>query len=138
MLREQTRDYISKLSEEGLIEYVLEGIYEPEAVAFAKQEIERRHIDPQRFSQLHAVAAGRVEVHRAEAEATDSRPLGRIGKTFAFIGGFCGLIWPLFLAWMFLDNGSNTKKRKDIWTWAAAGFCTALFVVVLFGLFRRK
>ena len=45
MLREQVKNHISKLSDPALVKYVLTGqrIYEPEAIAFAEEELSRRH-----------------------------------------------------------------------------------------------
>jgi hypothetical protein len=138
MLLEQTRDYISKLGDEELIEYVLEGIYEPEAIAFAKQEIERRNLDPQRAHELAAVAQEHVEARRAEEVARDNRPLGWVGRTLAFLGGFCCLIWPLVITWFILDDGSNTQRRNDVVEWAGIGFCTALIIGMIYAIFFAR
>jgi|GEM_PF-4574926 len=47
MLLQQTRDYIQGLNDLELVDYIREGIYEPEAMLFAKEEFERRKLDPQ-------------------------------------------------------------------------------------------
>lgn len=46
MLREQTKRYISSLGDNELVEYVMVGrrMYEADAIAFAKEELERRGI----------------------------------------------------------------------------------------------
>lgn len=134
MLLEQTRDYISDLSDGELIEYVLEGIYEPDAIAFARQEIERRQLDPQQMQQLEAVAQERVDAKRAHIAEVMNEPLGCTGRTLAFMGGFFMGFTLHFIIWIVLDRKCETRKQKDIREFALAGFYTLLISILVIPL----
>lgn len=138
MLAEMTQQYILRLSDSDLIEYVVEGIYEPEAIEFAKREIERRNLDSEKFHQLEAAARGRVEVKQAEIVAAANQELSPTGKTFAFILGFFGFVsfW-LFIAWLAFDNTGKTQKKKDLIGFAVYGFATMAATVVLIVLIQK-
>jgi len=53
---EQTKTYIVELSDEALLEYVLTGtrMYEPDAVAFAKEELTRRNISDEQKATMRS------------------------------------------------------------------------------------
>ena len=62
MLHEKTKSHISNLTDSELVEYVLTGtrMYEPEAIAYARAELERRKLPPDSTSELHRVALANV------------------------------------------------------------------------------
>ncbi len=69
MLHEKTIEYITGLSDERLVEYLLLGtrIYEPEALAFAQKELDRRQIAPERLSAIRQPMISEVAKYDAKA-----------------------------------------------------------------------
>ena len=67
MLHEQTREYISGLDNAALLEYVMTGwrMYEPEAVSFARAELNRRGLQPQQIEPHHQAIAQRLAEYDA-------------------------------------------------------------------------
>jgi hypothetical protein len=68
MLHERTKAYILGLSDIDLLAYVMTGerVYEPEAIAFAREELDRRKLAPDQVAHLSApIIAGlaRYDVH---------------------------------------------------------------------------
>lgn len=70
MLYQQVREYITGLSDTDLLEYVLTGrrMYDAEAVAFAKAELERRNLSPE----LVATVKGDIQPKLAGQDLQDS------------------------------------------------------------------
>jgi hypothetical protein len=54
MLRPQVKDHILALSDAALLQYVLTGprLYEPEAIAFAREELQRRPLTTEQRAEL--------------------------------------------------------------------------------------
>jgi len=73
MLHEKTIEYITGLSDEQLAEYILVGtrVYEPEALAFAQQELDRRQIAPERLTEIRKPLISRVAQYDAHASIDD-------------------------------------------------------------------
>jgi hypothetical protein len=89
-----TRQYICDLDDEALVDYVQTGVptYDPNAVAFAANELERRRLDPGRLSAL--VENFRDHAQAAEQEAAEAavRPLGMGEGAVVFLLGFVGVL----------------------------------------------
>jgi len=125
MLLEQTREYILALSDEALIEFVLDGTYGPEAVAFAAEEIKRRDLDPQRLIQLKAVATARVQARRTVTTVPANQQLSASEKRGAFIHGLILFLhWPSLGMVLFSGLGSKNRKNRERRKYIVMGFLT--------------
>ena len=134
MFQEQTKEYISNLSDLELIEYIKEGIYEPEAIEFAKQEVAARNLDPQRLAELESSAQLKNETLRAQVAEAAERPLGKLGKVLAIIGGLnmlgIGGIC-LLIAWGQFRERGERLKIKEMWRRAMYGFVVMWLILIL-------
>src|SRR5437660_1596444 len=92
MLPELAKEHISQLSDVDLVEYILTGtpLYLPEAVEYARAELERRRVDDAQIDQLCEVAEQRISIAEAAAVEQALRPLGTAGRTGAFLIGMLG------------------------------------------------
>jgi hypothetical protein len=141
MLREQVKEYISGLSDPDLVEYVQigTGLYEPNAVSYAEQELDQRQIDPDRLAELLDEAQCRIAHKKAEAARQAAQPLSSRGKMIAFAAGFFGG-WHVILD-LIVDHGDEKSRRsQDRRKFMLLGLTTVLFIVMLFaviwGIFR--
>ena len=141
MLTDQARNYIVGLSNEELAKYLRAApeTYEPEAVAFARAEFDRRGLDPAVASRLDAEAAVLTSAEEIERASAAQRPLDGWGKTNAFLAGCFGLpIIPLLLVQMRFRRRGEDLKIRQMWKLAFIGFGTmwliglaAIIIVVL-------
>jgi hypothetical protein len=135
MLRPQTREYIEKLSDQELFEYVCQEDYEPEAIAFARSEFDRRKLDPQQVAAFAAVANARADDEKRTAGEAMTRPLSTTGKTFAFIAGIfpgIGVLCALIATIQFHQRG-ETQKMSALWRVLLYGFgALVIFLAILF------
>jgi hypothetical protein len=135
MLRIQTQEHIKALNDVDLIEYSRDSDYEPEAVAFAYAEIQRRNLNTEQYQQMQVIADVRLENRETERAAAAIRPLGCRGRILAFLAGytFIGCIgWclPALLAAGHFANRGERAKRVDVWRFILGGF-GALAVSIL-------
>jgi hypothetical protein len=139
MLRVQTQDYIKALSDAALIEYVREGIYEPEAIVFAQSEIARRNIEPGIVQDLAAAADQQIADRRIDDALAAKSPLSRKGRLLAFLGGCCGLIFlPPLLAATIFEGLGHERKKNEVWKFTFIGFAVSVGSVLLVqGLFPK-
>jgi hypothetical protein len=134
MLLEQTRNYVTGLNDEALIEYLQIGVemYEPDAVAFARDEYGRRNLDPERMAQIERGVKARLAAQSAEVAELRHRPLGRLGRSLSVIAGFGGLpLIPLFLIWLHLRGKGEHRKASELWTFALLGFAGMMLLLLL-------
>jgi hypothetical protein len=75
MLHEQTIAHIKDLSDAELVEYVLTGtrVYEPEAIAFAQAELDRRKLPPEQLATLRQPVIAALSQYDAHA-SIDAKP----------------------------------------------------------------
>lgn len=136
MLRDQTRQYISSLSDVELITYLSEGGYEPEAIEFAMQQAASRKIDPARLAELESQAQAQAHARVAERAEAAAAPLGSLATTLSFIAGI-GLLGVgaicLLIAWGNFRAKGETLKSQQMWRLARFGF--ASFLVFAMSLF---
>jgi len=113
MLREQTREFIQRLSDADLLAYVRTGVeaYEAEAVQFASDEFERRGLDENRVVELTAAVEQNERQDRENAAERALVPLGKKEKIVAFSLGIfsLGLAFPKVL-WI----ASRYKRCGDL------------------------
>jgi hypothetical protein len=127
MLHEQVKEHISQLSDEDLAEYVeaSPNQYEPEALAFAHFELERRNIDSTRAAVLHAEAKTHVATKAVEASAAEMLPLTVEQKVWSFIGGcFIGSLIALLLllfAWTRFRQRGEYLRASQMWRFVLFG-----------------
>jgi hypothetical protein len=135
MLGEMVREYISGLSDADLIEYSLNTDYEPDAITFARQEIDRRKLSPEDVAVLEAEANQRIELRQREIAAAAERPLSKSGKTLAFVSGFIILFgnFPRFLANTKFETKGELRKVREVRRFATYGrIAFAAAVLLLF------
>lgn len=141
MLYERARDHISNLSDQDLAEYVKEGteMYDPEAVAFARQEMERRGVSAEQLRELESQAEARIEQRNAEAEEMAKRPLGTTGRILAFAGGFIGFPLLIFLiaSGRMRDRGEY-RKARELRHMGFMGFAVFMLLGMVAGIFFAK
>lgn len=132
MLNARTREHISGLNNEALIEYVTVGLdlYEPEAVEFAREELNRRNIEPELHAKLRVEVSHAVDAQVSAEIAKEFRPLARWGRILAFIFGWAILsrfwlvIWVVIWLNMYLRH--QYQAARDLWRFGFLGwgFCS--------------
>jgi hypothetical protein len=92
MLHEQTKEYILGLGDAELLEYVLTGrrMYEPEAIAFAQAELDRRTLPAERMAALRP----RIVDKLADYDSHKSVDLAGPPKGNAILCEACGFEVP--------------------------------------------
>jgi len=78
MLDPEVSRYICGLSDADLLEYVNADpeLYQSEAVAFARQEMERRGLKGERLEAVEEMVEARAAARSTEAAEAGARPLG--------------------------------------------------------------
>jgi len=134
MLHEQTREFITSLSDEQLAQYVAVGTeaYEPQAVEFAQEEFARRRLDTQRFVAVQEQAKAQIAEVKAQDAAIATMPLDRLSRFNAFIFGIF-ILSPLYvLIWLRLESAGAHRKAREIWRFGIMGFgAETVFLVAL-------
>ena len=76
MLHEKTIGHITGLSDADLVEYVLTGerVYQPEALAFARAELDRRKLPHEQVSALRPAVVAKLAQMDAESPPDPTRP----------------------------------------------------------------
>src|SRR5689334_18756174 len=99
MIYKQVKDHIQGLSPEQLADYIRAGpgMYQPEAIEFARLELRNRGVHPDQVAQIEAEAQARAAAKVAGEIEVAHRPLAKPWKVLAFIGGFIGFPLLLFL-----------------------------------------
>lgn len=92
MLHEKTIEHITGLSDAELVEYVLTGerVYEPEAIAFAKAELERRKLPHEQVAAVRPAVVAKLARMDAEAPPNPMKPRA----VSAIVCQACGLEVP--------------------------------------------
>lgn len=135
MLREQVRDHIVQLTDQALAEYLAAGadMYEPEAIAFATVEWERRSIEPRIAESLQHEMERRVAASGARAAKVADEPLELIFRLHAFWRGAAIPFGVLHLA--ISDAGyrrrGEVRKAKEMWKFGFYGFLTMVLVLII-------
>jgi hypothetical protein len=132
MLDEQVREYVTKLGDLELIEYVASSDYQPQAIEFAREEFARRKLDSQQLADLQTKAQANAKVRALEETEFAAEQLGRGGRAIAFVAGM-GMFGVGGLAlWVamyhFKDRGQRQKIR-DMWRCGWYGFATFIALV---------
>jgi len=137
MLHERTRQYIRSLKDVELWEYIQTGTdrYEPEAVAFAREQFEERNLDPEQIGRIEAEAKSRATDEAADRVEAAARHLGPMGKIMAFIGGCLGLpaLFYLLIWYNFRKQGEHQKAR-ELWVYGFSGLGSVLILAAILRL----
>lgn len=136
MLTGPTREYIIALSDDRLVEYILSGtgLYQEEAIKFAREEFNRRELHPDRVAEISAIATARVRDAERNEAAAAAQPLDFWDKVNAFL-------WPLpfetLMAWVGDDIRGRTRQRAQRLRYAFLGMIFyVVFIASLVWLFR--
>jgi hypothetical protein len=142
MLLPQTRDYISNLSDQDLINYLAEGIYEPDAIAFAQEEMARRNLDSQKLGELQAAAYTHVAKQADNLEAVAAKRLGIVHRLLAMLlGAFILGLFPIMIYVIWRDglrDRGEWRKTRDLNFFVIAGFITAIVLVVASAFLSKR
>ena len=142
---EATRDHIRALADEDLVEYVQTGtaMYDAEAVAFARKELDDRKLDAALVASLTDAADVRIQEaeQRAEARALDdaTRPISSQEKFVAFAKGALGgvgIVTPVLLMLISPTLGERERIRQR-WRYSVYGFLALLACIGLGVLIGR-
>ena len=114
-------------------------IYEPEAVEFAKQEFNRRGIDPALLVRADAAAVALRHTYWAQAERAAVAPTDWADKAIAFVAGF---LFPLMcfvvVMWFLRLQGRGEHRKAVQWiAYAPIGAATLIIVLVVAALVNR-
>jgi hypothetical protein len=115
MLTEPARNHILNLSDEGLAEYILSGseFYQPEAVELAREEFERRQLDPGRIAVIEAATLTRIAARQEVTQAAATRPLDFWDKVYVFTSG--PLHFHFLIEWFNHDiSGERLRARQSL------------------------
>ena|ERR1700722_553418 len=135
MRREQVKEYITGLGDADLVEYIHAGtaIYEPDAIAFAREELDRRRFSPAQLAELEEIADSRIAEKAMEVSRQAAQPLGLRGRILAFVLGLFGGYHAILD--LFVDHGEDGRRRDhDRRKFTLLGLATVLFVIVLYGI----
>lgn len=130
MLREQTKEYIYRLSDVDLMEYIQTGtlMYLPEAVEYAQDELDRRKLTPVQISEIGREASQHIAAKTRMAIANNSRPLGWGGRLAAFLFGLC--LGFHFLLHMLAEDPPETRRAEDWQKFERIGFGAMIMIVI--------
>jgi hypothetical protein len=135
MLRDQVKEYISRLSDQDLTDYIRTGTeaFDPEAVDFARQELERRNLDPAQRADLEEEAAIRGAERHIEIARQIAEPLPLRGRIFAFMAGM--LFGFHVLLEYFVDHGDGPYRRsQDRRKFMLLGLMTTILLLVIYAM----
>jgi len=135
MLRDQVKEHISGLSDLDLADYIRIGsdAFAPEAVDFARQELERRNLDQFYRAELEEEAAVRGTERAIKTARRMAEPLRLRGRVLAFIIGMLGG-FHLFLDF-FVDHGDGEYRRsQDRRKFMLLGLMTSILLLVIYAV----
>jgi len=135
MFTEKTRHYIANLSDEDLMEYICagEGTYDPDAIAFAKEEISRRGIDPTHIATLQAGATEKLVAAKADDDARASEPLDGWWRLVSVVFGGVILTPIGWLILLWLGHRGFARKKQEFVRFSALGIGIGLLLNALVG-----
>jgi hypothetical protein len=127
------QEHIRSLSNADLIQYlnVPPDTYLPEAVAFARQELDGRHLSAEQVSVAEQEVAAR-EVQKIE---TANAPLDPVWQCFTFIT-LLGVVWVLPV-WLTFKRSGRQRMARDLLKWWLAGVIFWTIVNVLLRFFVK-
>jgi hypothetical protein len=139
MLREQTRDFILRMSDADLLACIRTGVaeYETEAVTFAQEEFRRRDLNAARVAELATIVADQQREEGVAAAELATMPLSRKGRIFAYIAGFFLFGLPflfVFASAAQFKNRGEMKKAADVWSSFGLGILSLAALWALIGL----
>jgi hypothetical protein len=137
MLHDRTRQYIRGLKDAELWEYIQAGTerYEPEAIAFAREQFEERKLDPEQIGRIEGEAKSRAAEEAADRTEAAARHLGWMGTFLAFVGGCFGFpVLFYFFTWYTLRKQGEYQKASDLWNYGLAGLASMVILVLLLRL----
>ncbi len=80
MLHEQTKEHITALDDWELLQYVLTGprMYEPEAIAFAKEQLKNRNLAPEQLAAMRVPIVANLAMRDAHTLPQHTRPASAV------------------------------------------------------------
>ena len=123
-MEREVEDYIHSLSDIDLLEYTRCKTHLPEALEFARVELARRHLTPERLTDLEKQLQKRIKARAEAAEAIAAEPLPFKWRLAVFLSGlYLGIPLVFYVpAWLkFREEGAD-RKYRDMWVFALAGF----------------
>ncbi len=136
----QAQEHIHNLTNDELMEYIEEGValYDPDAIAFARQELDRRDVVPERLAQMESNAEMRVGQRSADTHEIATRCLGTWGRILAFIAGmFFFPLLPMLIAWNRFKGRGEHRKARELWLFAGIGFGSIIGFAIVATLVSR-
>jgi len=129
----QVEQFIHGLSDLDLLEYARNEAHLPESLEFACIELADRHLSAARIAQLEEQLRRREEAERQAAEARAAEPLLWEYRVGVFL---CGVYFGLplvffFHTWRRFRDEGYTRKYKQMWIIALAGFCLQPILMLL-------
>ncbi len=129
----QVEQFIHGLSDLDLLEYTRNAAHLPESLEFARIELADRHLPAARIAQLEEQLRRREEAKRQAAEARAAEPLLWEYRVGVFL---CGVYFGLPLiffyhTWRRFRDEGYTRKYKEMWVSALAGFCLQPVLILL-------
>ncbi|MBN2591046.1 MAG: hypothetical protein JXA96_14365 [Sedimentisphaerales bacterium] len=132
-MEREVEDFIQNLSDIDLIEYAHTKLHLPEAVHFAKVELARRKLPPEKMKELNDQWHARIKAQEEEIRKVASEPLPGKLKILVFLCGLY-LALPLLIfipAWCKFQNEGSEQKCKDMYIFAGAGFILQIVMILL-------
>jgi hypothetical protein len=132
VLLEQVRHYILGLSDEDLLEYCACPDYEPEAIAFAKEEIARRDLLQESLEYSNAVTQWRSRETIRQRRIAPYLRLSCRAKVFAFITGLLPIhgIFRLIEMSERFDKLGQKRRKRELWLFVFCGLATLLLLIL--------
>jgi hypothetical protein len=121
MLTDPAKQHILSLSDDALVLYVVAGpeLYDPDAVAFARQELARRQLPPERVAELEQRAGARVDAWK-EAQAEEAtKPLDFWDRVNALLWGMHGIAF--FWQWVSYDDAGQRRRARELLKYGCLG-----------------
>jgi hypothetical protein len=132
MLTEQARQHIQSLGDDELVLCVISGtqIYDEEAIQFARQELERRRLEPTRIAELEASTVTRINAMEESKRAEAEEPFDAWERFYTFLGG------PLFFGrllfeWLGHDLAGRQRRAQQTLQYGCLGIIFWWLVIVL-------
>ncbi len=97
-MHKELESHIRSLSDTHLVEYTRMDTYLPEAIQFAKDELARRNLGPERLAEIEKALDNRAKAEvEEERTAAASKPLAFEWRLWAFLYGLGNAVLGLFL-----------------------------------------
>jgi hypothetical protein len=129
----EVEDFIQNLPDIDLLEYTHDKTHLPDALEFAKCELAKRKLSPEKLSELDKELHERRKAREEKIREIASEPLPPKWRVAVFLSGLY-FAFPLIFfvpAWLrFRDQGAE-QKCKDMCIFALTGFVIQPILILL-------